>query len=79
MWSSMAATMASTSGSARLTPCARTSWVFVFTSCSRFSRFDYAGSTRSTDVSRADQDAYVRGEIDIVRLGERVRARYGLA
>jgi hypothetical protein len=34
---------------------------------------------RSTDASRADQDAYVRGEIDIDQLGERVRARYGLA
>lgn len=34
---------------------------------------------RSTDATRADQDAYVRGEIDIDQLGERVRARYGLA
>jgi hypothetical protein len=33
---------------------------------------------RSTDATRADQDAYVRGEIDIDQLGERVRARYGL-
>ncbi|BCN66503.1 hypothetical protein RE9431_49580 (plasmid) [Prescottella equi] len=34
---------------------------------------------RSTDVTRADQDAYVRGEIDIAQLGARVRARYNLA
>ncbi|GAB3748946.1 antitoxin VbhA family protein [Microlunatus parietis] len=34
--------------------------------------------SRSTDETRADQDAYVRGEIDIDELGERVRARYGL-
>lgn len=34
---------------------------------------------RSTDATRADQDAYVRGEIDIEQLGERVRSRYGLA
>ncbi len=34
---------------------------------------------RSTDATRADQDAYLRGEIDIDQLGERVRARYGLA
>lgn len=34
--------------------------------------------SRSTDATRADQDAYVRGEIDIEKLGERVRARYGL-
>lgn len=34
--------------------------------------------SRSTDETRADQDAYVRGEIDIEELGERVRARYGL-
>jgi hypothetical protein len=34
---------------------------------------------RSTDATRADQDAYVRGEIDIDQLGDRVRARYGLA
>lgn len=33
----------------------------------------------STDVTRADQDAYVRGEIDIEQLGSRVRARYNLA
>lgn len=33
----------------------------------------------STEATRADQDAYVRGEIDIDQLGERVRARYGLA
>lgn len=35
--------------------------------------------SRSTDVTRADQDAYVRGEIDIKQLGSRVRARYNLA
>ena len=35
--------------------------------------------SRSTDETRADQDAYVRGEIDVEQLGERVRARYGLA
>ncbi|MFD9669936.1 hypothetical protein ACFWAY_51775 [Rhodococcus sp. NPDC059968] len=34
--------------------------------------------SRSTDVTRADQDAYVRGEIDIEQLGSRVRARYNL-
>ena len=34
---------------------------------------------RSTEVIRADQDAYVRGEIDIEQLGARVRARYNLA
>lgn len=34
---------------------------------------------RSTDLTRADQDAYVRGEIDIGQLGARVRARYNLA
>lgn len=34
---------------------------------------------RSTDATRADQDAFVLGEIDIDQLGERVRARYGLA
>lgn len=34
---------------------------------------------RSTDPTRADQDAYVRGEIDIEQLGARVRARYNLA
>lgn len=34
---------------------------------------------RSTDLTRADQDAYVRGEIDIEQLGARVRARYNLA
>lgn len=34
---------------------------------------------RSTDATRADQDAYVRGEIDVNELGDRVRARYGLA
>jgi len=35
--------------------------------------------SRSTDLTRADQDAYVRGEIDIEQLGFRVRARYNLA
>ncbi len=34
--------------------------------------------SRSTDATRADQDAYVRGEIDVEQLGSRVRARYGL-
>lgn len=34
---------------------------------------------RSTAATRADQDAYVRGEIDISQLGQRVRARYNLA
>lgn len=33
---------------------------------------------RSTDATRADQDAYVRGEIDISELGHRVRSRYNL-
>lgn len=33
---------------------------------------------RSTDATRADQDAYVRGEIDLAELGARVRARYNL-
>lgn len=32
----------------------------------------------STEATRADQDAYVRGEIDVDQLGQRVRARYGL-
>lgn len=35
--------------------------------------------SRSTEETRADQDAYVRDEIDLEELGERVRARYGLA
>ncbi len=35
--------------------------------------------SRSTDATRADQDAYVRGEIDIEALGKRVRSRYGLS
>lgn len=35
--------------------------------------------SRSTDATRVDQDAYVRGEIDVEQLGQRVRARYGLA
>jgi hypothetical protein len=34
--------------------------------------------SRSTDETRADQDAYIRGEIDVEQLGARVRARYGL-
>lgn len=34
--------------------------------------------SRSTEATRADQDAYVRGEIDVDQLGQRVRARYGL-
>jgi hypothetical protein len=33
---------------------------------------------QSTPATRADQDAYVRGEIDVNELGARVRARYGL-
>jgi len=33
----------------------------------------------STPATRADQDAYVRGEIDVDQLGQRVRARYGLS
>jgi len=33
----------------------------------------------STAATRADQDAYVRGEIDVEQLGQRVRARYGIA
>ncbi len=33
----------------------------------------------STAETRADQDAYVRGEIDVQQLGARVRARYGLS
>ena len=33
---------------------------------------------RSTPATRADQDAYVRGEIDIEQLSRRVRERYGL-
>lgn len=34
--------------------------------------------SRSTDATRTDQDAFVRGEIDARQLGERVRARYRL-
>lgn len=34
--------------------------------------------SRSTDETRSDQDAYVRGEIDIDQLGALVRERYGL-
>ncbi len=33
----------------------------------------------STPATRADQDAYVRGEIDVAQLGARVRSRYGLS
>lgn len=35
--------------------------------------------SHSSEATRADQDAYVRGEIDVDQLGQRVRARYGLA
>ncbi len=35
--------------------------------------------SRSTDATRLDQDAYVRGEIDIDQLGARVRERYGIS
>ncbi len=35
--------------------------------------------TRSTPATRADEDAYQRGEIDLSQLSQRVRARYGLA
>lgn len=35
--------------------------------------------SRSSDATRADRDAFVRGEIDARQLGERVRARYRLA
>nr|WP_314144766.1 hypothetical protein [uncultured Rhodococcus sp.] len=34
---------------------------------------------RSTEATRADQDAYVRCEIDIAELGHRVRSRYGVS
>ena len=34
---------------------------------------------RSTEATRADQDAFVRGEIDIAALGRRVRSRYGVS
>lgn len=34
--------------------------------------------SRSTPSTRADQDAYRRGEIDLAQLGIRVRQRYGL-
>ncbi|RUQ87071.1 antitoxin VbhA family protein [Labedella gwakjiensis] len=33
---------------------------------------------RSTEETRRDQDAYVRGEIDVEQLGHRVRSRYGI-
>lgn len=35
--------------------------------------------SHSTAATRADQDAYARGEIDIEQLGHRIRARYGLS
>jgi hypothetical protein len=35
--------------------------------------------TQSTAATRVDQDAYVRGEIDLSQLNDRVRGRYGLA
>jgi len=35
--------------------------------------------SRSTEATRRDQDAYVRGEIDITQLGQRVRERYGIS
>ena len=31
------------------------------------------------EATRRDQDAYVRGEIDIDQLGQRVRERYGIS
>ena len=34
---------------------------------------------RSTEATRADQDAYVRCEIDIAELVHRVRSRYGVS
>lgn len=33
---------------------------------------------RSTDATRADQEAYVRGDINIGELGSRVRGRYNV-
>ncbi|OZF47728.1 hypothetical protein CH293_19525 [Rhodococcus sp. 14-2470-1b] len=36
-------------------------------------------AARSTEATRADQDAYVRGEINIAELGHRVRSRYGVS
>ncbi|MBY4039153.1 hypothetical protein HQO38_18845 [Rhodococcus fascians] len=39
---------------------------------------DAFGGARSTDVTRTDQDTYVRGEMDIAGLGRRVRSRYNL-
>lgn len=35
--------------------------------------------SRSTEETRKDQDAYVRGDIDVTQLGARVRSRYGLS
>ncbi|AWR20769.1 antitoxin VbhA family protein [Aurantimicrobium photophilum] len=35
--------------------------------------------SQSTVATRGDQDAYVRGEISLTQLSERVRSRYGLA
>ena len=34
--------------------------------------------SHSTLATRADQDAYKRGEIEVDQLSQRVRARYGL-
>lgn len=34
---------------------------------------------QSTSDTRRDQDAYVRGEIDVTQLGARVKSRYGLS
>lgn len=34
---------------------------------------------RGTDATLADQDVYVRGEIDIAELGDRMRSRYNLS
>lgn len=35
--------------------------------------------SQSTPATRVDQDAYVRGEINLSQLNDRVRGRYGLA
>ena len=42
------------------------------------SRSSELEGSQSTAATRDDQDAYVRGEIDIEQLGDRVRSRYGL-
>lgn len=34
---------------------------------------------RMTDATKTDADKYVTGEVDLVELEERVRARYGIA